>query len=108
MDCSEALGQSARSSKPRSTAGGRASASLAPVKDQDRFVAEDGSQGSVGLARMEVGLISGQHLADRVGIGDVDASAEDGELDGVGVAVALAPADQGLKRTLTRWANGPY
>jgi hypothetical protein len=67
---------------------------LATVEDQDRFVTEDESEGRVGLARVEVGLVPGQHLADRVGVGDIDASAEDGELDGVGVAVALAPADQ--------------
>jgi hypothetical protein len=31
----------------------------------------------------------GEHLADRVGIGDVDTEAEDKERDGVDVAVAL-------------------
>ena len=52
---------------------------LAPVEDQDRVVAEHGRQRRVRLAGVKVGLIAGEHLADRVRIGDVDADAEDGE-----------------------------
>ena len=65
-------------------------------------MAEDGRERRVRLARVKVGLVAGQHLADRLRVADVDADAEDEQRDREDVAVALAPAEQRLQRVLSQ------
>ena len=50
---------------------------LGAVEHEHRALAQRGRQGRVRLARVQVGLVAGEQLADRVRIGDVDALAED-------------------------------
>ena len=71
---------------------------LGTVEHQDRVVAEHARERRVRLACMEVRLIAGHQLADRLGVGDVDAGAEDQVLRGEEVAVAAVPAEQRLDR----------
>jgi hypothetical protein len=55
---------------------------LAPVEDQDRLLAEDGSKRLVCLSGVQVRLIPGEHLADRIGVRDIDTDAEDDKGNG--------------------------
>lgn len=65
-----------------------------PVEDEHRVGAQHRCEERVRLAGEQVGLVSGEQVADRVGIRDVDPGAEAREPDGERVAVLGLPLAQ--------------
>jgi len=71
---------------------------LGPVEHKHRMRPKHGLHERVGLAGPQVRLISGEELADRLWIGDVDSRAEAQEPHGEHVAEAPVPFAQHRER----------
>ena len=85
------------------------------VEEQHRLVPEQRQQDPVGLAGVQQPRIAGEHLLDRVGVGEEDPGALVGDLHGEHVAVAAVKLlhhrgrphepTQGLNGARPRWAG---